>query len=117
MTETRNEVTRPSMTREEIVRALSDIVRDVTDLPSERIDENKAFVADLELDSLRMVQIVVAAEDRFGVTISEEKAWELRTVADAVTWIQDALEPAATHPEHRSRTAGPATSPATGDDR
>ncbi|MEU2512361.1 acyl carrier protein [Streptomyces syringium] len=90
-------MTRSSMTREEIVRALSEILRDVTDLPRERVDEDKAFVADLELDSLRMVQIVVAAEDRFGVTISEETAWELRTVADAVTLIQDALEPGATH--------------------
>lgn len=112
-----NEVTRSSMTREEIVRVLSRILRDVTDVPSERVDEDKAFITDLELDSLRMVQIVVAAEDRFGVTISEERAWELRTVADAVNWIQDALEHAATHDGHRSRAAGPATSLRTGNDR
>ncbi|MGI5526524.1 acyl carrier protein [Streptomyces syringium] len=110
-------MTRSSMSREEIVRALSGILRDVTGLPSERVDEDKAFVADLELDSLRMVQIVVAAEDRFGVTISEEKAWELRTVADAVTWIQDALESGAAHDGHPSRAAAPATSLTTGDHR
>ncbi|MFD7234314.1 acyl carrier protein [Streptomyces syringium] len=110
-------MTRSSTTREEIVRALSEILRDVTDIPSARVDEDQAFVADLELDSLRMVQIVVAAEDRFGVTISEEKAWELRTVADAVSWIQDALESGATHEGHHSRATGPAMSLTNGDDR
>ncbi|MDJ1130481.1 acyl carrier protein [Streptomyces iconiensis] len=79
------------MTREEIVRGLSDILRDVTDLAPARIDEDQSFIADLEIDSLRMVQIVVTAEDRFGVTITDEEAWELRTVADAVTFIQLAL--------------------------
>lgn len=110
-------MTRSSATREEIVRTLSEILRDVTDIPSERVDEDKAFIADLELDSLRMVQIVVAAEDRFGVTIGEEKAWELRTVADAVSWIQDALESGATHEGHRFRATGPAMSLTNGDDR
>ncbi|MEU4797577.1 acyl carrier protein [Streptomyces sp. NPDC023327] len=83
------------MTREDIVRALHDLIQDVTDVPVDRFDENTAFIADLGLDSLRMVQIVVRAEDAFGVTISDEDAWELRTVCDAVTYIERALESAA----------------------
>lgn len=76
------------------MRALGEIIQDVTDTPAARVEENAAFIADLELDSLRMVQVVVTAEDRFGVTISDEDAWELRTVADAVTYIEDALRSA-----------------------
>ncbi|MEU3370454.1 acyl carrier protein [Streptomyces sp. NPDC006711] len=82
------------MARQDIVRELSAILQDVTDTPAERVGESAAFVADLELDSLRMVQVVVAAEDRFGVTISDEDAWELRTVAEAVTYIERALRSA-----------------------
>jgi acyl carrier protein len=89
------------MTREEITRVLAGILRDVAEVDPHRVGENTAFTQDLELDSLTLVKVVVTAEDSFAVTITDEQAQRLRTVADAVTFIQDALE-------HRAAAAQPA---------
>ncbi|MBY8886101.1 acyl carrier protein [Streptomyces sp. PTM05] len=89
------------MDRETILTELTEIVRDTLDLAVPEISEGMSLERDLELDSLRMVQLAVAAEDRFGVIIAEEETWDLHTIADAVTLIQRALRrqrPAA--PDH-----------------
>ncbi|MEU6485384.1 acyl carrier protein [Streptomyces sp. NPDC046887] len=98
------------MDRQAILDELTAIVHDVLDLPVREVGENMSLVHDLELDSLRMVRLAVAAEDRFGITLSEEDTWELRTVADAVTFVQRALR------EENQGTAGadPAAAPISG---
>jgi acyl carrier protein len=47
----------------------------------------KNFTDDLDVDSLSMVEVVVAAEERFGVKIPDEQVTELKTVGDAVNFI------------------------------
>ena len=48
---------------------------------------DKSFTDDLEVDSLSMVEVVMAAEDKFGVKIPDEEVKNLRTVGDAVNFI------------------------------
>ena len=48
----------------------------------------KSFVDDLDIDSLSMVEIAVQTEDRYGVEIPDEDLAKLRTVQDAVDYIQ-----------------------------
>ena len=50
----------------------------------------KSFVDDLDIDSISMLTIVMNAEEKFGVTIPEEKVADLKTVADAVNFITEA---------------------------
>ena len=46
-----------------------------------------AFIEDLGADSLEIVELVMGFEDKFGVTIPDEDAEKIRTVADAVDYI------------------------------
>jgi acyl carrier protein len=48
------------------------------------------FVEDLGADSLDTVELVMAAEEEFEVTISDDVAATLRTVGDLVRWLEKA---------------------------
>ena len=72
----------------EILNGMADIIEEITGVPKADIQMDKAFVDDLEIDSLSMVEILVAAEERFGVRIPDEAARDLRTVRDAVEYIK-----------------------------
>jgi acyl carrier protein len=51
---------------------------------------NKSFTDDLDVDSLSMVEVVVAAEERFGIKIPDDEVTKMATVADAVNFIVSA---------------------------
>ncbi len=78
-------------TTEEIRTDLADIVNEVAGVDQADVQLDKAFVDDLDVDSLSMVEVVVAAEEKFGVTIPDEAVKDLRTVGDAVRYIERAL--------------------------
>ena len=56
-------------------------------MPVEDVQLDKSFVDDLDVDSLSMVEVVMACEDRFGVTIPDTEVKNLNTVGDAVNYI------------------------------
>ena len=72
---------------EEIRSGLADIVNEVAGIPADDVQLDKSFTEDLDVDSLSMVEVVVAAEEKFGVRIPDESVKDLRTVGDAVTYI------------------------------
>jgi acyl carrier protein len=56
------------------------------------VDENKvtmeaSFREDLEADSLDLVELIMAFEDKFGAEISDEDAQKITTVGEAVRYI------------------------------
>lgn len=75
-------------TKEEIISGLAEIVEEVTGIDPSEVTEEKSFVDDLDIDSLSMVEIAVQTEDRYGVEIPDEDLAKLRTVGDAVVYIQ-----------------------------
>ncbi|MBK8463094.1 MAG: acyl carrier protein [Nigerium sp.] len=75
-------------TTEEIRTQLADLVNDVAGVPVEDVQLDKSFVDDLDVDSLAMVEIIVGCEDAFGVTIPDEESKNLKTVGDAVAYIE-----------------------------
>jgi acyl carrier protein len=77
-------------TTEEIRAELADIVNEVTGIPADDVQLDKSFVDDLDVDSLSMVEVVVAAEEKFDVRIPDEEVKNLKTVGDAVTFIEKA---------------------------
>ncbi len=57
------------------------------------VDESKVvpearFREDLEADSLDLVELIMAFEDEFGGEISDEEAQEIRTVGEAVAYME-----------------------------
>ena len=77
-------------TREEIVSGLAEVLEEVAGTPTDKVTSDAAFDKDLDVDSLTMVEVVVACEERFGVRIPDEALESLRTVGDAVDYIAKA---------------------------
>ena len=77
-------------TTEEIRAQLAELVNDVAGVPVEDVQLDKSFVDDLDVDSLAMVEILVGCEEKFGVTIPDEDSKNLKTVGDAVAYIERA---------------------------
>lgn len=65
-----------------------DIVSEQLSVPREEIARESSFVDDLKADSLDVVELVMRFEDTFGVTIPDEDYEKIRTVGDAVDYIE-----------------------------
>jgi acyl carrier protein len=58
------------------------------------VDEDKVtpeaeFIGDLNADSLDLVEVIMALEQEFDLEVSDEDAENIRTVGDAVSFIED----------------------------
>ncbi|MEU2871621.1 acyl carrier protein [Streptomyces olivoreticuli] len=71
----------------DILNALAKIVEEVVGVDSAEVTTEKSFTDDLDIDSLSMVEITVAVEDRFEVKIPDDQVAELATVGDVVSYI------------------------------
>ncbi|MET9800394.1 acyl carrier protein [Streptomyces sp. NPDC006368] len=76
-----------ALQHDEVLAGLAEIVNEIAGIPTADIDPSKSFTDELDVDSLSMVEVIVAAEERFGVTIPDEDARNLKTVGDAVEFI------------------------------
>ncbi|MDP9394956.1 MAG: acyl carrier protein [Actinomycetota bacterium] len=79
-----------AMSDQEILSGLAEIVTEETGIPGDDVQSDKSFTDDLDIDSLSMMTIVVNAEEKFGVRIPDDDVKGLRTVGDAVNYIQKA---------------------------
>lgn len=71
----------------DVLSGLAEVLAEVAGTPADAVVPNAGFDKDLDVDSLTMVEVVVACEERFGVTIPDEALEEIRTVGDAVDYI------------------------------
>ena len=78
------------MTDEELLNDLREIVNEVTGTPAEKVVPEASFGDDLDIDSLSMVEVIVAAEEKFNVRIPDDDAAKLSTVGDAMEYIKKA---------------------------
>ena len=75
------------MTEQEILAGLGEIVEEIAGVPADEVTASKSFVDDLDIDSLSMVEIAVAAQDKFGVEIPDDQLKDLTTVQDVVNYV------------------------------
>ena len=78
------------MSQQEILAELAAIVNDIAGVPVGDVTPEKTFLDDLDVDSLSMVEIATAAEDKFGIRIPDDDLKDLKTVGDAVSYIEKA---------------------------
>jgi len=64
------------------------IVSEQLSVPQEDISRESSFIEDLKADSLDVVELVMAFEDKFGVTIPDDDYEKIRTVGDAIDYIE-----------------------------
>lgn len=72
--------------------AILDDVREVIveklGVDAEKVVPEARFIEDLGADSLDTVELIMGLEDKFGLEISDEDAEKIRTVQDAINFIQ-----------------------------
>jgi acyl carrier protein len=73
---------------DEIRAGLAEILNEVADVAPDQVTDEKSFTDDLDVDSLSMVEVAMAAEEKFGVKIPDDELPKLRTVGDAVSYIE-----------------------------
>jgi acyl carrier protein len=76
------------MTEQEILAGLGEIIEEIAGVPAGEVTPSKTFVDDLDIDSLSMVEIAVAAQDKFGVEIPDGELKNLKRVEDVVRYVQ-----------------------------
>lgn len=65
------------------------IVSEKLGVDQEKIKTETSFVGDLGADSLDMVELLMNLEDSFKMTIPDEDAENIKTVGDAVKYIEE----------------------------
>ena len=73
--------------------ALLDDVKEVVieqlDCDPAEVKEDSKFIEDLGADSLDIVELVMALEEKFDIEIPDEDAEKILTVADAINYIEN----------------------------
>ncbi len=72
------------MERAEVETKLVDLLVEELGLDRDKITMEATFEEDLDVDSLGVVELLMALEDNFGVKIPDEEAEEITTVSEAV---------------------------------
>ena len=76
------------MANEDIRAGLAEILEEVAGVLPADVSEEKSFTDDLDVDSLSMVEIATAVEDKFGVAIPDDELANIKTVGDAMNYIE-----------------------------
>ena len=75
------------MERDEVMKLVRDHLSTELEVEPERIQPETRFRDDLDADSLDLYELVMELEDTYGVSVSEEEAARIQTVADAVDFV------------------------------
>ena len=71
---------------------VKEIIVNELGVEAEKVSTEASFVEDLGADSLDTVELVMAFEEEFGLDIPDEDAEQMRTVGEAVTYLQKNAE-------------------------
>jgi acyl carrier protein len=70
---------------------VKEIIVDLLGVDESKVVPEARFREDLEADSLDLVELIMAFEDKFGGEISDEDAQKITTVGEAVTYINERM--------------------------
>ena len=75
---------------EEIYAKVKEIIIDKLNVDESKVVPEARFREDLKADSLDLVELIMAFEEVFGGTISDEDAQKITTVSEAVNYLEKA---------------------------
>ena len=76
------------MASDEIFERVKKIIIDQRGVAESLVSVDASFIDDLGADSLEIVDLIMAFEGEFGITIPDEDAENLSTVRDAVEYLR-----------------------------
>ncbi|HEY44355.1 MAG TPA: acyl carrier protein [Anaerolineae bacterium] len=68
------------------------VIVELLSIDEEKVTPDARFREDLEADSLDLVELIMAFEEKFGGEISDEDAQKINTVGDVVAYIETHLQ-------------------------
>jgi acyl carrier protein len=71
-----------------VAERVKSVVVEEFSVPESQVTEGASFEGDLKADSLMVVELIMSLEDEFDIEIPEDEAQEIRTVGDAVRYIE-----------------------------
>lgn len=72
-----------------LIDKVKDIIIEQLGVEEGQVKPEASFVDDLGADSLDIVELVMALEEEFDMEIPDEDAEKIKTVGDAVSYIQE----------------------------
>ncbi|PST41502.1 acyl carrier protein [Faecalibacillus intestinalis] len=72
-----------------VLDQIKEILKDTMDIDESKITLDAKLKEDLELDSLDSVELIMSAEEEFGIEIPDEDVMNFKTVNDIVTYIEE----------------------------
>jgi len=75
------------MTAQNIEGKVKSIIADQLGVSEDEIKMESSFIEDLGADSLDIVELVMAMEEEFEIEIPDEEAENIKTVGDAINYI------------------------------
>jgi len=73
----------------DILEKVKAVVVEKLGVEPDQVVPEARFIEDLNADSLDIVELVMGLEDEFGLEISDEEAENIRTVGDAIKFIEE----------------------------
>jgi len=80
------------MTDEELTKQVTELISKAIEIPVDKLNPDADFIEDLEIDSLKAIEITGALEKVFKIIIPEEKIRSVRTVNQAIALTKQILE-------------------------
>lgn len=75
------------MNREEVLQRIRAHLAEELEVDPTSISEQTRFKEDLDADSLDLYELVMELEDRYGISIPEDRAARIETVGQAVDFV------------------------------
>ena len=72
----------------DIQAQVQEIICEQLDVKPEDLSDEKTFTDDLGADSLAIVELVLALEEKFDVKIPDDEVDKIKSVGDAVSYIK-----------------------------
>lgn len=76
---------------EDIKSKVKAIIVDKLGVDATQVTDEATFSADLNADSLDIVELIMEFETTFGISIPDEETQKISTVGDAIAYIENAL--------------------------
>jgi len=73
---------------EELFKQVQLIIEEQLGVTREKVRLEASFTTDLGADSLDVVELVMAFEEKFGIEIDDDSAGQIKTVGDIVYYIK-----------------------------
>ena len=77
---------------QEIYAEVKAIIVELLGVDEDKVTMDANFREDLEADSLDLVELIMAFEDKFGGEISDEDAQSISTVGEAVKYVEERMQ-------------------------